>query len=113
MQIAIKGRGVPVSDHLRERVEKRFAKVGNQVSDLATLEVEFRRERNPAIPESDIAEVTLHLKGVTLRACERARDLQTAVNLCADDLARQVKRHRDKRRRRREARASGGLRATI
>jgi putative sigma-54 modulation protein len=105
MQIAIKGRGIPVSDNLRERVEKRFAKVGNQVSDLATLEVEIRRERNPAIPESDVVEVTLHLKGVTLRACERARDLQTAVNLCADDLARQVKRHRDKRRRRREARA--------
>jgi putative sigma-54 modulation protein len=105
MQIAIKGRGIPVSDNLRERVEKRFAKVGNQVSDLATLEVEIRRERNPAIPESDVVEVTLHLKGVTLRACERARDLQTAVNMCSDDLARQVKRHRDKRRRRREARA--------
>ncbi|MCW3009486.1 MAG: raiA [Solirubrobacterales bacterium] len=105
MQIAIKGRGIPVSDNLRERVEKRFAKVGNQVSDLATLEVEIRRERNPAIQESEIVEVTLRLKGVTLRACERARDLQTATNMCADDLARQVKRHRDKRRRRREAHA--------
>jgi len=51
---------------------------------------------------------------VTLRACERSRDLQTAVNLCADDLARQVKRHRDKRRRRREAHAhSQELRAAM
>ncbi len=105
MQIAVKGRGVHVGDQLRERIEKRFEKVGRQVSSLATLEVELRRERNPGIPEPDVAEVTLHLKGVTLRACERARDLQTAVNLCAEDLSRQVKRHRDKRRRRREARA--------
>ncbi len=105
MQIAVKGRGIHVGDQLRERIEKRFDKIGRQVSDLATLEVELIRERNPAIPESEIAEVTLHLKGVTLRACERSRDLQTAVNLCAEDLARQVKRHRDKRRRRREARA--------
>jgi putative sigma-54 modulation protein len=107
MQIAIKGRGVPVSDELRERISKRFVKVDKQVSDLARLEVELRRERNPAIPEREVAEVTLYLKGVTLRACERGRDLHSAVNLCADDLARQVKRHRVKRRARREARAAG------
>jgi putative sigma-54 modulation protein len=106
MQIAIKGRGIPVSDDLRARVERRFAKVDKQVSPLARLEVELRRESNPAIPEAEIAEATLYLKGATLRACERARNLQTALNLCADDLARQVKRDRVKRRRRREARAA-------
>jgi len=53
-------------------------------------------EPNPAIAESQVAEATLHLKGVTLRARETARDLPHAVNLCAEDLARQVKRHRDK-----------------
>jgi putative sigma-54 modulation protein len=106
MQIAIKGRGIPVDEDLRERIARRFAKVDKQVSDLARLEVELRRERNRAIGEPDVAEVTLQLKGVTLRACERAPDIQSAVNLCADDLARQVKRHRVKRRRRREARAA-------
>jgi putative sigma-54 modulation protein len=107
MQIAIKGRGVPVSDELRERITKRFAKVDRQVSDLAKLEVELRRDRmQVGGPEMDVAEVTLHLKGVSLRACECASDPQTAINLCADDLARQVKRHRDKRRKRREARAA-------
>jgi putative sigma-54 modulation protein len=106
VQIAIKGRGIPVTDELRERVVKRFAKVDKQVSDLARLEVELSHERNPANPESEVAEASLQLKGVTLRATERARDVQSAVNLCAEDLARQVKRHRDKRRRRREARAA-------
>jgi putative sigma-54 modulation protein len=105
MQIAIKGRGITVSDELRERIIRRFAKVDRQVSDLARLEVELRRE-DAEIPEPEVAEVTLQLKGVTLRARKQARDVQSAVNLCADDLARQVKRHRDKRRRRREARAS-------
>jgi putative sigma-54 modulation protein len=112
MQIAIKGRGITVNDELRERIARRFAKVDKQVSDLARLEVELRHERNRAIPESEVAEATLQLKGVTLRACESARDVQSAVNLCAEDLARQVKRHRDKRRRRREARA-GALRPAL
>ena len=106
MQIDVKGRNLTVTDDLRERVEKRFAKVAKQVSELARLEVEVFHERNPAIAESQVAEATLHLKGVTLRARETARDLSHAINLCAEDLARQVKRHRDKRRKRRESRAA-------
>ena len=69
MRIEVKGRNdVVVSDELREHVEKRFAKIARQVSELATLEVELRREHNPAIAEDQIAEATLFLKGVTLRA---------------------------------------------
>jgi putative sigma-54 modulation protein len=76
------------------------------VSPLARLEIEVFEERNPSIAEDKVAEATLHLKGVTLRARESSRDLIHAINLCAEDLARQVKRHRDKRRARREARAA-------
>ena len=103
MRISVKGRNVTVGDELRERVDKKFAKVARQVSSLADMEVELIAERNPAIRESQVAEVTLHLKGVTLRAREASDDLVHSINLAADDLARQVKRHRDKRRRRREA----------
>jgi putative sigma-54 modulation protein len=103
MRIAIKGRNVPVGDDLKERVDKKFAKIARQVSDLAELEIEVWEERNPAIRESQVAEVTLHLKGKTLRACERSDDMIHSINLVAEDLSRQVKRHRDKRRKRREA----------
>src|SRR3954471_10910237 len=116
MQIDVKGRNLAVSDELRERIEKRFAKVAKQVSELARLEIEVFEERNPSIAEAQVAEATLHLKGVTLRCRETARDLPHAVNLCAEDLARQVKRHRDKRRARREARSASaetGLRGAI
>src|SRR5437764_12716287 len=106
MQIDVKGRNLTVTDDLRERVEKRFDKVAKQVSELARLEVEVFHERNPAIAESQVAEATLHLKGVTLRARESARDLPHAVNLCAEDLARQVKRPRHHGRQRRAARAA-------
>lgn len=106
MRIYIKGRNTPVTDDLREHVTKRFAKIARQVSPLAELEVEVMEERNPAIADSQVAEVTLHLKGVTLRAKDASRDMVHSVNLCADELSRQVKRHRDKRRKRREARAA-------
>jgi putative sigma-54 modulation protein len=106
MQTEVKGRNVTVTDELRECVQRRFEKVGKQVSELAVLEVELSEERNPANPESHVAEATLHLKGITLRARDASRDPKHSINLVAEDMARQVKRHRDKRRGRREARAA-------
>jgi len=112
MRIQVKGRsGVPVDDELRSRVDKKLDKVARQVSALAELELELREERNPAIRESQVAEATLHLKGVTLRARESSTDMGHSINLVAEDLARQVKKHRDKRRGRREAQRGAQERA--
>jgi putative sigma-54 modulation protein len=104
MRIQLKGRGgATADDELLSRAEKKLEKVARQVSPLAELTIELREERTSGVAETQVAEATLRLKGVTLRACERANDMGHAVNLVADDLARQVKKHRDKRRGRREA----------
>jgi putative sigma-54 modulation protein len=103
MRIEVKGRNVAVKDEYRDRLERKLDKVSRQVSALAECEVELWEERNPSIRDSQVAEVTLHLKGVTLRASERSEDMEHSINLVAEDLARQVKRHRDKRRKRRDA----------
>ena len=106
MRIQVKGRNIPVDDGVREHVVKRFGKISKQVSELAELEVELFEERNPANPDSKVAEATLHLKGVTLRARDASGDLIHSINMCSDELAVQVKRHRDKRRKRRESRVA-------
>lgn len=107
MRISVKGRNLPVTDELREHVARRFSKVERQVSELAELEIEVFEERNPAIADSQVAEATLHLKGVTLRARDASPDIVHSINLVSDELGKQVKRHREKRRKRREARAGG------
>ena len=111
MRIEVKGRNTPVTPELHDHVHKRFRKIARQVSPLAELEVEVWEERNPSNPDSWGADVTLHVKGVTLRAHDASPDLVRTVNKCADELAVQVKRHRDKRRKRRESRAAARLRA--
>lgn len=111
MRIEIRTRNTAVSDGLRAHVEDRFANVSKQVSDLAQLEVELMEEKNPAIADGKVAEATLRLKGITLRARESSTDLRHSVDLVADKLARQVKRHRDKRRARRD-RAAGAAETT-
>lgn len=100
MRIEIRGRNVDVTPELREHVEKRFLRIGNQVSDLAQLDVELSEERNPSISDSQVAEATLHLKGITLRAHEASPDMMHSIHELAEDMRRQVKRHREKRRKR-------------
>lgn len=112
MQIDIKGRNVQVTEELRTHAERRLSKVARQVSDLARLELEFALERNPRVADCHVAEATLYLKGVTLRARDASPDMTHSLNLVVDELARQVKRHRDKLRRRREAHAASPRAAT-
>ena len=108
MRIEVKGRNLQISEDLREVVARRFEKVGKQVSELAVLQVELWEERNPANPNGCVAEATLHLKGTTLRARDASGEMRHSINLISDEMARQVKRHRDKRRGRREARSLNG-----
>jgi putative sigma-54 modulation protein len=101
MRIEVKGRNFAVDDELRRRVEGRFEKIARQVGPAGRLEVELLEERKPSIRQSHVAEATLHLKGVTLRARDGSDNMASAIHLVADELTRQVKRHRDKRRGRR------------
>ncbi len=104
MRIEIRGRNLEVDDELRELVTKRFSRVGKQVSELATLEVELSEERNPSISDNQVAEATLRLKGVTLRAREASPEVTHTIHELAEDIRRQVKKHREKRRKRRQTR---------
>ena len=113
MQIDIRGRNVPVTEELRLHAERRLVKVARQVSDLARLEIEVYQERNPRVTDRHVVEGTLYLKGVTLRARDASPDLVHSLNLMVDELARQVKRHRDKLRHRREAHAAAARSAIM
>lgn len=104
MRIDLQGRNIEVTDEMREAVSSRFKRVGSQVSELATLEVVLSEERNPRITDSQVAEATLHLKGVTLRAHEASPEMLHSIHEAAEDIRRQVKKHREKRRARERSR---------
>jgi ribosome hibernation promoting factor len=100
MRMEIRGRNVEMTDDLRETVRKRFQPLGKQVSPLATLEVVLCEERNPSIADNQVAEATFHLKGVTLHARESSPEMTHTARDLAENLRRQVKKHRELRRKR-------------
>jgi putative sigma-54 modulation protein len=104
MRIEIRGRNVEVTDELRGHVTKRFRRVGRQVSELATLDIEIYEEPNPSVENRKVAEATLRLKGVTLRAREASPEMAHTIHELAEDVRRQVKKHRELRRKRTQTR---------
>jgi putative sigma-54 modulation protein len=104
VRIEVRGRNTQVTEELREHVEKRFARIGRQISEFATLDVELSEERNPSISDNQVTEATLHLKGATLHAREASPDMLHSIKLMGENMRRQVKRHREKRRKRSQAR---------
>ncbi len=111
MRIEVRGRNVEVTEELQDAIHKRFKRVGKQVSELATLEVELSEERNPRVADKYVAEATLHLKGKTIRAHEATPEMLHSIHELAEDVRRQVKKNRELRRgRERTRRVLGNLR---
>ncbi len=104
MRIEIRGRNVEITDELREHVRKRFARLGRQVPEQAILEVELMEERNPSIRDSEVAEARLYLKGGEIVSTERSPEMLHSIAELSDDMHRQVKRHRERRRKRWQSR---------
>ena len=104
MRIDIRGRNVEVTDDMREQVTQRFKRLGEQVSPMTQVDVVLSEEQNPAIAEKYVAEATLHVKGVTLHAHEATPEMTHSIHEVAEDMRRQVKRHKEKQRKRSQTR---------
>jgi putative sigma-54 modulation protein len=104
MRIEIRGRNVEMTDDLRELVRKRFGGVGRQLSGLSSLEVVLHEERNPSISDRQVAEATVRMKGATLHAREASPEMSQTIHKLAEDVRRQVKKHKEMMRKRKVTR---------
>ena len=104
MKVDIRGRNFEVTAEMNDAVRKRFRRVGSQAKEPAELRVELREEKNPRIKDRMVAEATLWLKGGTLHAEEASPDMLHSIHELAEDIRRQVKRMREKERKRHQTR---------
>jgi putative sigma-54 modulation protein len=100
MRLSVKGKNLDVSDGIRSHAERKFAKLSKLVPELAPVEVELSVEKNPSIHASQVAEATIWAKGQTVRGREATTDMKASIDQLVDKLERQMKRYRDRRRRR-------------
>jgi putative sigma-54 modulation protein len=102
MKIQVKGRNVAVTDALQDYAHEKLGKVQRllrerRINEVSRLELELMVEKNPAIPNNNVAEATIFTGGPVIRAREASDDMYAAIDLVTDKLQRRVKKYHDKR----------------
>lgn len=89
----IRGENIAVTDAIREYAERKISKLEKYFeSQDATVHVNAKVYPN----KKQKAEVTIPLKGVTLRAEETSDDWYGSLDIVVDKLERQVRKHKTK-----------------
>jgi ribosomal subunit interface protein len=103
MRVNVTGRHVGLSDDQKDRAEAEAQKLGKYFNGVMHVDVTFSREHN------DIkAEIIAHVAGhKTLVATERAATVNEALEFAGHDMARQIKKHKDKLHRHRPRVSAG------
>jgi putative sigma-54 modulation protein len=100
MRLQVKGKNLEVPPAIRDYAEAKLAKLDRHLHETAQVELELSMERNPSIANNAVAEATVWTKGPIVRARESSSDMKASIDLLVGKLERQVKRAREKRRRR-------------
>jgi putative sigma-54 modulation protein len=98
--LEIFGREFEVTDHMRDYVTKKVAKLDRHLTTIDDIRIELayvKAARSAA--DRYVAQMTVRGKGFILRAEERADDVRTALDTALDKLSRQVDRYKGKRAR--------------
>lgn len=96
MRLAINGRNINITPALREYVEEKIGRITKHYDQIMDMEVTLGVIKNPSVQDNHFAEVTCFLNGAKLHVHEEAQSMYASIDLLADKLYRQVKKHKDK-----------------
>lgn len=102
VEIVVRGRHMDVSERFRDLATEKLARLERFGLDIARIDVEISKERNPRLAERAIeVELTCHGRGPLLRAEAHAGDKYAALDDASETLEERMRRLADKRRSRR------------
>jgi putative sigma-54 modulation protein len=86
------------TERLREHVEMKIAKLDRFLDVLESARVDLRYVKSArSAQDRHVAQVTVHGKGVVLRAEERSSDMLASVDAVIDKIQRQMDRYKGRR----------------
>ena len=98
MDLTFTGRGLPVTDEVRETAGHKLAHLERMEPRTTRIDLEFIAEHYPSPDGVKRVEAALHIPRKTFRAHAEANDVPTAIDRVADKLERQLRDHHGKRR---------------
>ena len=106
MDLVLKGRGTRITEHIREVALHKLSRLQRMEPKLTRLELEVISEKNPRQGGAHRVEAAADTPRKTFRAHADAHDVESALDVVAERLERQIRDHHEKRRTRLIAGAS-------
>ncbi|HEX5500535.1 MAG TPA: ribosome-associated translation inhibitor RaiA [Thermomicrobiales bacterium] len=97
MELQIRGRGIPITDEIRQFADKRAARLERLIGPIIDAKLELRADNNRVGPSSTTAQLTIQTGRRLLRAEERDPEPKAAIDRAIDKLDRQIRRVHDRR----------------
>jgi putative sigma-54 modulation protein len=91
MQLSVKGRNLEVTDAIRAYAEEKVQRMTRYLEHIVSGTVYLSVEKH-----QQIAEVTLRVRDLTIRAEESTDDLYSSIDLVAEKLERQILRYKER-----------------
>ena len=100
MDLTFTGRGVEVTDEVRETAAHKLAAISRLEPRATRIDLEFISEHHPTLDGTKRVEAALRVPRKTYRAEGEADDVPTALDRVVDRLERQIRDHHGRRKRR-------------
>jgi ribosomal subunit interface protein len=98
MNMTFTGRGLQVTDTIRELAEQKLAPLARLEPRATALDLELINEHHPRMDGLKRVEVSLQIPRKTFRAHAEADDVPSAIDRVRDKLERQLRDHHGKKR---------------
>ena len=98
MDLVLKGRGEPITEDIRRTTEHKLGRLERMEPKTMRLEVEIISEKNPRQGGAHRVEAALDTPRKVYRAVADAKDIDSALDVVAEKLERQIRDHHKKRR---------------
>jgi putative sigma-54 modulation protein len=91
MQLSVKGRNLEITPALRAYAEDKLNRLTRYLENILSMHVVLSVSKH-----RQIAEVTLRVRDLTIRAEEESDDLYSSIDLVAEKLERQILRYKER-----------------
>lgn len=100
MDLTFTGRGLGLSDAVRETAEHKLAAISRLEPRVTRIDLEFIAEHHPHLDGTTRVEAAVYVPRKTFRAEAEAADVPTALDRVVERLERQIRDHHGRRRKR-------------
>jgi putative sigma-54 modulation protein len=97
MEVSIFTRKMEMTPRLREYVERKVERLDRYLPSIEEARVELKVENTRSADHSQVAQLTVRVRGAILRAEERTSDMFASIDAVLDKMYRQIGRYKGKR----------------